>query len=43
MAVETFESIKDALSESLERSEGLLDPLAEPVQKAITSAFEAGG
>lgn len=43
MAVETFESIKDALSESLERSEGLLDPLAEPVQKAINSAFEAAG
>lgn len=35
--------VKHSFDERLEQAEGLLDPLAEPLQNAITALLEAGG
>src|SRR5438552_15566657 len=43
MAVDTFESVRDSLSEGLEQSEGFLDQFGEPIQKAINGLFQAAG
>jgi nitrite reductase/ring-hydroxylating ferredoxin subunit/uncharacterized membrane protein len=43
VAVDTFDNVKQAVTGGIRQSESILDPLAEPLQNAISALIEAGG
>lgn len=43
MAVDTFDNMKQAVSGGIQQSEGILEPLAEPIQNGLGKLIELGG